>query len=214
MIKKQFLRRTVRRTLIAREAAKLLYYNQVKEYNQAKENASSFLGIKTIPSNIEVAIELDKLAEEVEGTSRKELIVELRKEALKLMVDLKTFNPRLVGSVWRGTARKGSDIDIIVYTQQPKLVLEVIKNKYNHLKIEYPFKTDKGKTSRFFHIFVGLPTGKEAEIVVRNLEGMNEKYKCDIYDDFIKGLKISQLQKILEKDPLQKFIPKINWKVI
>ena len=209
-MKKHFSRKKESRTLIAREAAKLLYYNQAKEYKQAKENASNFLGIKTIPSNIEVAIELDKLAEEVEGASRKELIVELRNEALNLMIDLKSFNPKLMGSVWRGTARKGSDIDITTYTQQPELVLEVIKNKYNLLKIERTFKTEKGKTLRFLHIFLGLPTGEEAEVVVRNMEEMNKKYKCDIFDDFITGLTISQLQKILEKDPLQKFVPKIN----
>lgn len=202
------MERSKRRTLVAKEAAKLLYYNMADEYKQAKENASAILGTKSLPSNSEVALELDRIADEAEGISRKDLIVRLRREALTVMTDLKPFNPRLVGSVWRGTAKRGSDIDITAYSPSPEPILNVIKNKYTVQRVEQSSKTDEGETMRFIHVYINLPSDDEVEIVVRSPEHMREKYKCDIYGDTVTGLTLSQLRKVLDADPLQKFIPK------
>jgi len=91
---------------VAREAALLLYTSQEKEYKQAKKRAAETLGVRVLPSNLEVAEELDRIAEEREGASRKELLLRMRREAREIMEILEEFNPRLVGSVWRGTARQ------------------------------------------------------------------------------------------------------------
>ena len=107
---------------IAREAARILYNRSVKEYKDAKELAVSNLDTKALPSNYEVAIELDRLTEELEGSNRLHRLVEMRTIALELMRALRDHDPVLIGSVWRGTVRKGSDIDIVVYSQDPKLV--------------------------------------------------------------------------------------------
>jgi predicted nucleotidyltransferase len=204
------LNREEKRWLVAQEAAKLLYYKLVEEYNHAKEKASKILNSKALPSNLEVAIQLDKIANEVEGISRKKLIINLRTEALKVMKELKDFSPRLIGSVWRGTARKSSDIDIVTFVERFGRVLKALKGKFKILKIEYPSKTDKGITQRFVHIFIKLPSEFEVEIVVRSIEEMNEKNRCGVFGDFITGLTISQLQRILKTNPLQKFVPKKN----
>ena len=76
-----------------------------------------------MPSNHDVALELDKIAEENEGSKRKERLIEMRKEALGIMKQLERFCPVLIGSVWRGTIRQGSDIDIAVYADEPEEVL-------------------------------------------------------------------------------------------
>jgi len=73
------------RRKIAREAANLLYHGIEKEYKQAKLRAAEVLGINVLPTNLEVAIELDKIAEENEGATRWERLVQMRQEALKLM---------------------------------------------------------------------------------------------------------------------------------
>ncbi|MGD8507086.1 MAG: hypothetical protein PVF15_10545, partial [Candidatus Bathyarchaeota archaeon] len=52
---------------VAREAALLLYTAQEKEYKQAKKRAAENLGARALPSNSEVARELDAIAEEREG---------------------------------------------------------------------------------------------------------------------------------------------------
>ncbi|MEJ2673484.1 MAG: hypothetical protein P8168_15090, partial [Deltaproteobacteria bacterium] len=98
------------RNRVAQEAALLLYTSQEKEYTQAKKRAAETFGARILPSNSEVAEELDRIADEREGTKKRELLKRMRKEAKQLMTLLRAFNPLLVGSVWRGTARRNSDI--------------------------------------------------------------------------------------------------------
>ena len=66
------------RRKIAQEAARLLYYNFAGEYKQAKEKASRRLNLNGWPSNLEVALALNKIANEVEGGNREKLIIHLR----------------------------------------------------------------------------------------------------------------------------------------
>ena len=104
----------------------LLYFGAEKEYKQAKERAAQTLGTHFLPSNLEVALELDKIAEENEGEKRERASdSEMRKEALKVMKLLDAYCPVLIGSVWRGTIKQGSDIDIAVYTDEPQ---EIVKS--------------------------------------------------------------------------------------
>ncbi|HDM44938.1 MAG TPA: tRNA adenylyltransferase, partial [Candidatus Bathyarchaeota archaeon] len=99
----RFPRRDEARLKVAREAALLLYTSQEKEYKQAKTKAARTLRLKVYPSNREVAEELDRLAEEMEGKARADRLTKMRKEALRVMEALREFNPILIGSVWRGT---------------------------------------------------------------------------------------------------------------
>jgi len=192
----------------AREAAVLLYTSQEKEYKQAKKRAAKTLGVRVLPSNLEVVEELDKIAEEKEGSSRRERLFQMRKEALQIMDALKDFNPRLVGSVWRGTAHQNSDIDILTFTQNPKSVLgQLQKNKYRITSSEWRSVTKRGKKESSFHIYLVLPSGDEAEVVVRSPEEMSRTERCEIYGDAVTGLSYPQLLRVLKEEPLQKFVP-------
>jgi len=197
------------RKRVAREAAILLYTSQEKEYKQAKKRAVKTLGVRVLPSNLEVAEELDKIAEEKEGPPRRERLLQMRKEALQIMESLKDFNSRLVGSVWRGTAHQNSDIDILAFSQDPKFVLgKLQENKYRITSSEWRSVTKRGKKESSFHIHIVLPLGYEAEVVVRDLEKMGRAERCEIYGDAVTGLSHPQLQKVLREKPLQKFVPK------
>jgi len=79
------------RKLVAREAARLLYTGASEEYKHAKEQAANSLGMNTMPSNHEVAIELDLLAERTEGDERRRLLINMRGSAMKLMQALAEF---------------------------------------------------------------------------------------------------------------------------
>jgi len=196
------------RKRIAREAAVLLYTSQEKEYKQAKKRAAKTLGFRLLPSNLEVAEELDKVAEEREGPSRKERLLQMRKEALQIMESLKDFNPRLVGTVWRGTAHQNSDIDILAFSQDPKAVLDQLqKSKYKITSSEWRSVTKQGTRESSFHIHFVLSSGFEVEVVVRDPEKMNRLERCEIYGDAVTGLSRHQLQKVLKEKPLQKFVP-------
>ncbi|NWG10140.1 nucleotidyltransferase domain-containing protein [Candidatus Bathyarchaeota archaeon] len=196
------------RKKIAREAANLLYSGTEKEYKQAKSKAAQTLQSKFLPTNFEIALELDKLAEENEGQARHKRLITMRKEALKLMQILRAYKTLLTGSVWRGTIHHRSDIDITVYHDEPNEVLYILKQ--NNVKIartELAIVTKRGKQKGAFHIYAELPAEEKADIkIVPNSESC-EKEKCEIYGDKITGISRQKLKKVLKENPTQQFLP-------
>jgi predicted nucleotidyltransferase len=193
---------------VAREAAILLYTSQEKEYKQAKNRAAQTLGARVLPSNLEVAEQLDNIAEEREGRSRQERLLQMRREALQVMELLKRFHPKLIGSVWRGTAYKNSDIDIVTFSSVPKAVLaELQKSNFKIAKTEWLSVTKRGRKEASFHIHLILQSGDEVEVVVRSPERIGLKERCETYRDFVTGLSYPQLKRVLAENPLQKFAP-------
>ena len=196
------------RKRIAREAASLLYFGVEKEYKQAKLKAAKIVKFKFLPTNLEVALELDKIAEENEGPARKERLIQMRKEALRLMQILKAYKPLLIGSVWRGTIYYGSDVDIVVYHDEPEDILKILKQ--NNLKItqaEWVAVTKKGKRKGSFHVYAELPAKEKAEIKIVQSSEAFMKEKCEIYGDEITGLSMQKLEKLLKENPAQRFVP-------
>jgi len=193
---------------VAIEAATLLYYGAEKEYKQAKLKAAKTFGVHFLPSNREIALELDRIAEENEGIARKEQLIQMRKEALSIMIILKAYCPLLIGSVWRGTTRKGSDIDVAIYHDSPEEIPNILAvHGFKASKTEWVTVTKCGKTGTSFHIYT-VTLGKHAvEIVVRTSEETNRKRKCEVFGDEIKGLNMQELTKVLAENPTRKFLP-------
>lgn len=193
---------------VAREAATLLYFGAEKEYKQAKDKAAETFGVHFLPSNLEVALELDKIAEENEGAKRKERLVQMRKEALDVMRLLGGFCPVLIGSVWRGTTKQGSDIDIAVYADEAEEIACLLKaGGVRVLKSAWTTVNKHGATMESFHIYAETAAKHGLEIVVRSREEAGKKRKCETFGDELKGLNIRELEKVLEFNPPQKFIP-------
>jgi predicted nucleotidyltransferase len=196
------------RKKVIREAAVLLYSGAEKEYKQAKLRAAKTLGAHFLPSNLEVALELDTMAEENEGPSRLERLVRMRREALKIMRIVRAYNPLLVGSVWRGTIHRGSDIDIVVQHDEPAIILEMLrKNKLKILQSKWVAVTKKGKKEGSFHILLELSINEEVEIKITSPTEACERIKCEIYGDDVTGLRIQQLERLLDENPLKRFVP-------
>lgn len=199
---------TGQRTKVAREAANLIYSGIEKEYKQAKLKAAETVGSHFLPTNLEVTIELDRIAEEREGHERLEHLVQMRKEALKLMQILKTYKPLLIGSVWRGTIHHDSDIDIAVYHDTPQDILQVLAAEgIRIVGAERVIVTKKGEGKGSFHIYAESPARKEVEIKVCTQEEMHRKEWCEIYGDEVVGLRIVELKKIIESNPTRRFLP-------
>ena len=193
---------------VAREAATLLYFGAEKEYKQAKEKAAKNLGTHFLPSNFEVALELDKISEENEGAKRKERLIQMREEALKIMKLLNVYCPVLIGSVWRGTIRLGSDIDIAVYTDEPEEIVEILKAEGLKIsKTAWTTVNKRGVTMESFHMYAETSAKYGLEIVARGSEEAGKKRKCEVFGDELKGLKIQELERVLKTNPTQSFLP-------
>ncbi len=190
------------RSSVAREAAKLLYSGAAEEYIQAKEMAVASLGVRGTPSNYEVAVELDRLADEMEGGERQRRLAEMRGTALAVMKKLASFSPRLIGSVWRGTARRGSDVDVVALARSPMEVEKALTDYKIREKGEVNFKG--GVHAYHFKLEAGRD---EIEVVVRDPSEYMED-RCDIYGDVKRGATLPELEKLLRVDPLRRFVPR------
>lgn len=196
------------RKKVAMEAATLLYDGVEKEYKQAKLKAAKTFGLHYMPTNLEVALEIDKIAEEKEGPAREERLVRMRKEALRIMCIVEKYEPILVGSVWRGTIHHGSDLDIIVHHEEPQEVLRTLEQ--TDLKIErteWVSVTKQGKKKSSFHIHALSPIKEEVEIIVHSPEEACIKVPCEIYGDEISGLRSEELETILKENMTKRFLP-------
>jgi len=123
------------RSCITQEAARLMYEEGVKEYYVAKRMASKrLLGQvgqhnlrfrpQDLPSNGEIRDALLIHADLVEGKERTERLFAMRVVALRVMRALLPFHPAIIGSVSTGHVRRGSDIDLHAFTEDPE-ILEV-----------------------------------------------------------------------------------------
>ena len=132
----------------------------------------------------------------------------MRKEALKIMKLLDSYCLVLIGSVWRGTIKQGSDIDIAVYADDPELIIKVLRAaNVKILKTGWTTVNKRGTTLESFHIYAETSEKYGLEIVVRSREEAGKKRKCEIFGDEMKGLNIKELKKVLEDNPTQQFIP-------
>jgi predicted nucleotidyltransferase len=132
----------------------------------------------------------------------------MRREALEVMKMVKPFCPVLIGSVWRGTIRRGSDIDIAVYHDAPEEITSLLEdNGLKILRAERVTVTKQGKTEASLHIHAETPSKHGVEVVVRAAEEAGRKRKCEVFGDEIRGLRVQELEKVLKENPGQRFLP-------
>lgn len=142
---------------IAREAARLMFEEGIKEYRDAKRKAARRFRVTRdtalgshLPANSEIHAELAKLIADHEGGILCERVLRMRLLALKSLELFAPFNPLLVGSVLKGTVRSGSDIDLHLFADDPEDVecflrernisysRETINVRHGNRIIDYP----------------------------------------------------------------------------
>jgi len=64
-----------------------------------------------------------------------------------------------------------------------------------------------GRDIRSTHIMISLKEGIQGEVVVRPVEEKDTFEPCEIYGDMKRGLRLSELEKLMKTDPLRKFVP-------
>jgi predicted nucleotidyltransferase len=196
------------RQRVATEAAKLLYFGADKEYKQAKHKAAGTLGTHFLPTNREVALELNRIADENEGPARRQRLIRMRHEALKIMTTLKQYNPVLIGSVWRGTIHRGSDIDIALCHNTPDDIVKLLTaNNLKIAKTEWASVTKHGSKQAAFHVYAETTEGNKAEITVRGEDEAGKMRRCEIFGDAMTELNVKELEKVLADNPAIQFIP-------
>src|SRR5437660_1779080 len=148
------------RQAIALEAARLMYERVESEYYTAKRKAAKRLcrgSVKPndLPSNAEIRDQIQVFARIHEGDRRTENLKQMRLAALQLMRHLRPFRPRLIGSVMTGHIRKGSDIDIHVFTDAIGLLTDTLGREGYQLDVERKriAKNNEHRSLTHIHIY-------------------------------------------------------------
>ncbi|MBI1248327.1 HD domain-containing protein [bacterium] len=147
------------RRQIAHQAARLLYDRQVSEYYQAKMKAAravqrGWVKQADLPTNAEIRDEVQAMARMFEGDSRLDQLLSMRLEALRMMRILERFRPKVVGSVLTGHVRRGSDIDIHVFSDSISSVTAALDAEGIRYDVERKHVNKPGAAGVYTHIHI------------------------------------------------------------
>src|SRR5712691_7186400 len=191
------------RQAIALEAARLMYERAESEYYTAKRKAAKRLcrgGVKPedLPSNAEIRDQIQVFARIHEGDKRTAHLREMRLEALRLMRLLRSFRPRLIGSVMTGHIRKGSDIDIHVFCDSPGLLTDLLEQEGLQYDLERKQVVKHGESRVFTHIHVF--DRFNFELTVYAEDKAHYVFKSSITGKAIERASIAELEQFLVRE--------------
>src|SRR3954471_9911333 len=191
------------RQAIALEAARLMYERAESEYFTAKRKAAKRLcrkGVKPedLPSNAEIRDQIQLFARLHEGDRRTENLRDMRLEALRMMRLLRPFRPRLIGSVMTGHVRKGSDIDLHVFSDSPALVADLLQQQGCQFDLERKQVVKHGESRVFTHIHVH--DRFNFELTVYPEEKAHYVFRSSITGKAIERASIAELEEFLVRE--------------
>lgn len=191
------------RRAIALEAARLMYDRQETEYFTAKRKAAKLLCRQSVkpeelPSNAEIRDQIQVFARLHEGDKRDAHLRDMRLEALRFMRLLRQFRPRLIGSVMTGHIRKGSDIDLHLFTDNVGLVTDLLQNEGVQFDLERKQVVKHGESRVFTHIHVFDRYNFELTIYAE--DKAHYVFRSSITGKAIERASIAELEEFLQRE--------------
>jgi hypothetical protein len=113
------------KALMIQECAKLMYFEGVTQYFDAKRIAAKRIcksKNQFFPSNGEILEAVYQLSLQDQQFDRADTLFRMRLKALEMMQLLDCFSPRLIGSVSTGKIKRSSDIDLHVFCDDIELL--------------------------------------------------------------------------------------------
>jgi hypothetical protein len=188
---------------IAWEAARLMYHRQESEYYQAKMKAARRLcrgWVKPgdLPSNAEIRDQVQSFARLLEGPSRDQHLREMRLEALRVMRLLRAFRPRLIGSTLTGHVRRGSDIDLHVFSDSIEAVTAALDVEAMRYEVQRKRVRKQGVHRVYTHVHVAERFSIELTVCPENAAHLVPK--SSITGKAIERASIAQLEQLLSRE--------------
>lgn len=188
------------RRAIAHEAARLMYERQESEYYQAKQKAArrlcqGWVKPADLPTNAEIRDVVQSFARIHEGSGRLDNLREMRIAALRVMRLLEKFHPRVIGSVYTGSVREGSDIDIHVFSDSLEAVLGILDGEGIPYDVERKQVRKDGESQTFTHVHVR--EAFDVELTVYRAAMRSFGFRSSITGKRIEGATLPQWEQFL-----------------
>ncbi|MEX2316033.1 MAG: HD domain-containing protein [Pirellulales bacterium] len=200
------MNRSKLRRQIAWEAARMMYQREESEYYRAKMKAArqicqGWVKPADLPSNVEIRDQVEAMARLFEGAARTDNLLAMRLAALAMMRRLAPFRPRLIGSVFTGHIRQGSDIDLHLFSETAEAITHLLDQDgvtytverkqvrkhgeervftHIHLIDQFPFELTMYPADQAHYVFKSSITGKAIE---RASIAELEHFLADAYPD-------------------------------
>ncbi|MCJ8312769.1 MAG: nucleotidyltransferase [Saccharospirillaceae bacterium] len=189
------------KTLLIQECAKLMYFEGVKQYYDAKKIASKRIcnnSMKYLPSNGEISEQVYQLSLQDSEFDHFDTLLKMRLKAIEYMEKLNTFSPRLIGSVSTGKIKQTSDIDLHVFCDEIELLLMHL----NDNKITYELKEvliqSGNKQVLYQHVYLFDAFDIELSVYPENELRVTTRSSTD--GKPIKRLSLAKVQSLIEAD--------------
>lgn len=180
-----------------------MYERVESEYFTAKRKAARRLcrgNVKPtdLPSNAEIRDQIQLFARLHEGEGRVANLKGMRLAALHMMRLLRRFKPRLIGSVMTGHVRKGSDIDIHVFTDSPSMVAEILELEGYQFDVERKqvVKHNEARVFTHIHVFDRF----NFELTVYADDKAHYVFKSSITGKAIERASIAELEELIQSE--------------
>jgi len=188
------------RRQITFEAARMMYFRQESEYYRAKQKASrhickGWVKPADLPTNAEIRDEIQSLARLHEGQTRTDNLLQMRLVALRVMRLLDRFKPRLIGSTFTGHVRRGSDIDLHVFSDSLEAITAALDEQMLFYDVEHKRVRKDGVERVYTHIH--LKDTFPVELTVYSASLINHVFKSSITGKPIERASIAQLEEFM-----------------
>ncbi len=181
-----------------------MYERVEKEYFTAKRKAAARMGVgfryspQDLPSNREIRDEILSLARMFEGQARLDTLGDMRVTALRMMRILEPFSPRLIGSTLTGHIRKGSDIDIHVFSNEVSAVTDVLDTHAHEYHVEHKRVIKHNVERVFTHVHFAGHYPIELTVYGRDL--LHYSFKSSITGKAIEKVGLAELEALIARE--------------
>jgi hypothetical protein len=188
---------------IAHEAARLMYFREESEYYRAKQKAArqlchGWVKPRDLPTNAEIRELIQGFARIHEGPSRLDRLKDMRLTALRVMRRLAHFHPRVIGSVFTGHIRLGSDVDVHVFSDSIDAVCACFDSELIPYEVERKEVRKSGEHHTYIHIHVAEKY--PVELTVYPVSLRSYAFKSSITGKAIEKASLSEFELFLANE--------------
>ncbi len=180
-----------------------MYSREESEYFRAKMKAARRVRAgdvkpRDLPSNREIRDQIQAMARIHEGDRLGENLCEMRLEALRMMRILRSFRPRLIGSVMTGHVRRGSDIDLHVFSDSLGGITGALDAEGVSYDVEHKRVLKQGQERSFTHVHV--QDRFLFELTVYSANKAHYVFKSSITGKGIERASIAELEQLIQRE--------------
>lgn len=185
---------------VAEEAARIMATEAQRNYRAAKQKAAARVGVSSrlaLPSNREVEAALRAYQGFYGGDQHDRTLASLRETAIKVMLSLEPYDPRLVGPVLDGTADRYSRISVHLFCDPPDAVaMDLTERGIGYHQEERKIRWHDGGHRRV-QMLVTEADGSTVELALFTRKDLRQAPPCPVHGHPQRRAPVAEVESLL-----------------